>query len=224
MPLTVILDMDGLMLDTEPISLRVWQEAGAELGYELTDDLCARTIGLDATATGRLLSQHFGPTFPAARVASRAVELYWTRLGVDGVPHKPGLQDFIRFLDQRRIAKAVGTSTGTELARRVLRAAGVLDHFDTVVGSDQVDRGKPAPDIFLTAARHLDAPPSDCLVLEDSDPGIEAAVAAGMTPILVPDLKEPAPATRRLAYAVVDSLTAARPIIEEMFAAKVVNG
>jgi beta-phosphoglucomutase-like phosphatase (HAD superfamily) len=73
MPLAVILDTDGLILDTEPLSLRVWQEAGAELGYELTDDLCARIIGLIAPATERLLSQHFATTFPAGQVASQAV-------------------------------------------------------------------------------------------------------------------------------------------------------
>ena len=69
----VILDMDGLMLDTEPSSLQAWKEAAAELGYVLTDDLLHKMIGLNAEATAHLLKRRFGDDFPAARLASRAV-------------------------------------------------------------------------------------------------------------------------------------------------------
>ena len=110
MPLAVILDMDGLMLDTEPMSLRAWREAAAELGYRLTDDLCRQTIGLGATATTQLLAQHFGGDFPAAQLATRAIARYQAALGTSGVPHKPGLLEFLRFLDTRRLPRAVATS------------------------------------------------------------------------------------------------------------------
>lgn len=216
MPLAVILDMDGLMLDTEPISLRAWKEAGSELGYVLSEDMCTQTIGLNAAATGQLLKRHFGEVFPADQLARSALARYRASLDASGVPHKPGLMNFIRFLEERRIPRAVATSTDTELATYKLRQAGVLSYFDIVIGGDQVASGKPEPDIFLMAASHLGHAPVECAVLEDSEPGIQAAAAAGMKPILIPDLREPSQRARLAAYAVVESLSAARAVLETM--------
>jgi beta-phosphoglucomutase-like phosphatase (HAD superfamily) len=110
----------------------------------------------------------------------------------------------------------VATSTETALATRKLRQAGVLDYFEVVIGGDEVSRGKPEPDIFLLAAERLGSHPDDCLVLEDSGPGLHAAVAAGMRVILVPDRAEPAAEMRALAYAVTESLAEARTVIERL--------
>jgi beta-phosphoglucomutase-like phosphatase (HAD superfamily) len=78
--------------------------------------------------------------------------------------------------------------------------------FDFIVCGDEVANGKPAPDIYLAAALGLKASPTECLVLEDSEAGIRAAYAAGMTPVMIPDLKQPSPETRALAYRVLPSL------------------
>ena len=215
MALAVILDMDGLMLDTEPISLRAWRQVSRELGHELNDGICDRMIGLNLVASKELLIRHFGDSFPADELGRLATARYQEYLEAGGVPHKPGLVEFIRFLDERNIARAVATSTATELATYKLRQAGVLHHFEIVVGGDQVSRGKPEPDVFLMAASRLGHRPIDCVVLEDSEPGILAAVAAGMKPILIPDGREPSPATRRAAH-VVESLFIARTVIEQM--------
>jgi HAD superfamily hydrolase (TIGR01509 family) len=216
MPLAVILDMDGLMLDTEPIALRAWREASTELGYDLTDELCDQMIGLNMASSMELLTREFGGTFPADALGLSAVERYRNCLDAGGVPHKAGLQDFIGFLEKRRIPRAVATSTASDLARFLLGRAGVLSSFEIVIGGDQVRRGKPEPDLFLAAAARLGCRPADCLVLEDSGPGIRAAVAAGMTPILIPDCREPSQESRQAAHAVVESLSAARILIERM--------
>jgi HAD superfamily hydrolase (TIGR01509 family) len=216
MPLAVILDMDGLLLDTEPISLRVWKQAASELGYDLTDAVCERMIGMSQAANRAMLLEHFGSGLPADALVDRAQAHYRRALDEGGVPHKPGLTAFIRFLDERRIPRAVATSTATALASHKLHQAGVLHHFTIVVGGDQVSRGKPEPDIFLMAAERLERRPEHCVVLEDSGPGVRAALAAGMRSILIPDLGEPAIETRRAAHAVVKSLLAAVPVIEAM--------
>ena len=216
--LAVILDMDGLMLDTEPLSLQAWQEAAAELGYQLTDGLLRQTIGLNAKATTQLLERRFGNDFPSALLASQAVMRYRATLDRSGVPRKAGLLEFLCYLDERRIPRAVATSTSTELATKNLRQAGVLDRVDVVVGGEQVELGKPAPEIFLAAARRLDHAPADCVVLEDSEPGLRASVAAGMTPILIPDLLAPSPEARELAHSVVESLLEARAVIDSLVA------
>lgn len=216
MALAIILDMDGLMLDTEPIALRAWKQASCDLGHELDDGICDRLIGLNLPASKELLKRHFGDSFPVDELGRSATASYRERLDAGGVPHKPGLVEFIRFLDERNIARAVATSTATELATYQLRQAGVLRHFEVVVGGDQVSRGKPEPDVFLMAASRLDYRPADCVVLEDSEPGIWAAVAAGMKPILIPDGREPSPEIRRAAHVVVESLFIARTVIEQI--------
>jgi HAD superfamily hydrolase (TIGR01509 family) len=216
MALAIILDMDGLLLDTEPISLRVWTQAARDLGYELTDAVGERMIGVGQAENKAMLLRHFGAACPVDELAALAQAHYRVALESGGVPHKPGLTDFLGFLDERRIPRAVATSTATELASHKLRQAGVLHHFAIVVGGDQVSRGKPAPDIFLEAAARLGQRPRDCVVLEDSGPGIRAAVAAGMHAILIPDGREPAVETRAAANAVVESLSAARVLIEQL--------
>jgi HAD superfamily hydrolase (TIGR01509 family) len=214
MPIAIILDMDGLMLDTEPISLRIWKEAAVDLGYVLSDELCVGMVGRTTAANMTRLRQHFGAEFPAAELERSAGARYRAHLEAHGVPRKPGLEDFLSFLDERGLARAVATSTATDLARRKLDQAGVLGYFEVIVGGDQVSRGKPEPDIFLMAATRLGYAPADCVVLEDSGPGIQAAAAAGMRPILIPDGRTPAAAASRAAHATVESLSAARQIIE----------
>lgn len=214
--LALILDMDGLMLDTERISLRVWKQAAQDLGHELDEETCERMIGISQAGNREMLRGRLGSEFPVDDLIRLAQARYREVLDADGVPLKPGLLDFIQFLDERRIPRAVATSTATELAMHKLQQAGVLRHFEIVVGGDVVSRGKPAPDIFLEAARRLERRPDDCVVLEDSGPGIQAAAAAGMKPILIPDGREPSAEARRAAFAVVASLAAAKAVIAAM--------
>jgi HAD superfamily hydrolase (TIGR01509 family) len=216
MPLAVILDMDGLLLDTEPISLAAWRQAAEQLGYRLTEEVSDRMIGVSQAGNRAMLLEHFGEGLPVDALRDLAETEYRRVLDEGGVPHKPGLVTFLRFLDERQLPRAVATSTATGLAVHKLRQAGILHHFDIVVGGDQVSRGKPAPDIFLKAAEGLGHDPEHCVVLEDSAPGIQAAAAAGMRPILIPDAREPLPATRQASYAVVESLAAAAVVIDRL--------
>jgi HAD superfamily hydrolase (TIGR01509 family) len=214
-PLSIILDMDGLMLDTEPISLRAWRAAALDLGYVLDDQICDAMIGRPAGANIEQLREHFGDAFPGEALLVSAGERYRALLG-DGIPHKAGLLDFLRFLEARHLPRAVATSTATGLAREKLERAGVLGYFEVVVGGDMVARGKPAPDIFLAAASRIGANPAGCIVLEDSGPGVFGAAAAGMRPVLIPDGREPSAEVRAAAFAVVGSLTDAGRLIHDL--------
>ena len=214
MGLALILDMDGLMLDTEPIALRAVKQASHELGYAFPDDVFERMIGLSAQGGRDVLRHHFGDTFPAETLGTLAATRYQEYLDVGGVPHKPGLEDFLQFIDARRIPRAVATSTATDLATLLLRQAGVAHYFEIVVGGDQVSRGKPEPDIFLVAAERLGHRPVDCAVLEDSGPGIQAAAAAGMKSILIPDRRVLSRDIRSSAHAIAESLSDAKRIVE----------
>jgi HAD superfamily hydrolase (TIGR01509 family) len=216
----VIFDMDGLMLDTERIALRVWREAARELGYDLDDALAHRMVGRSAATNRLMLQAHFGQPFSFDDLSTLAEGRYREVLAAEGVPRKPGLVELLEMLRARGVPRAVATSTARELARHKLAQAGVLSYFEIVVGGDEVTHGKPAPDIFLRAADRMGERPPDCAVLEDSAPGIQAASAAGMVPILVPDGDRRPPAeTCALAACVVDSLPAAQLVLERLLAA-----
>jgi len=212
----VILDMDGLMLDTESVSERCWKLAARETGYEIDDTLFARMIGRTMPEDHVLLREHFGVTFPAEALGRRARALFRATLEVEGVAHKPGLLELFELLDLRGVPRAVATSSSRSDARRQLARAGLLDRVHAVAAGDEVRAGKPAPDVFLLAATRLGIDPTRCAVLEDSGPGIHGARAAGMTPILVPDRVDPRPGVRAAASAVVTSLHEARDLLDDL--------
>jgi HAD superfamily hydrolase (TIGR01509 family) len=133
-----------------------------------------------------------------------------------GVPAKPGLTELLALLAGHGIPTAVATSTERENADLTLRVSGLAGRFRAVVTGDQVSRGKPAPDIYLEAARRLNVPPASCLALEDSGHGIQSARAAGMRTMLVPDLKPPTAEALAAASWVFPSLHEARAVIQTL--------
>jgi HAD superfamily hydrolase (TIGR01509 family) len=185
----VIFDMDGLMLDTEPIYRMACQTAVAELGYTISDELYLTFIGRKDTECEAILRQMWGDAFPIAQCRERVAQLWQHHVQTQGIAFKPGLFELLSLLEEQYILKAVATSTERQQA---LHCLGTLaDRFAAIVTGDEVQRGKPAPDIFLLAAERLQVAPEDCLVLEDSETGIAAAHAANMIAIMVPDLKQP---------------------------------
>ena len=209
----VVLDMDGLMLDTEPLYKTAWQQASAELGYELDDVTYSILSGRPTEDCEAELVARFGPAFPMSRFRDRWAGL-WSDLARDrGIPHKPGLLPFLAFLEAHRLPAAIATSSDADYAEFSLRKAGLAGRVPVVVTGDQVQRGKPAPDIFIEAARRLGHDPSACLALEDSDAGVLAACAAGMVTVCVPDLKPPSDAAARAAFQVLGSLDDVRELI-----------
>lgn len=129
------------------------------------------------------------------------------------VPLKLGVLELLMFLDDNAIAKAMATSTERE---RALASLGeVRRRFDVMITGDEIEHGKPAPDIFLQAAERLAVSPETCWVVEDSEPGVRAAHAAGMRAVIVPDLERPSPDVCSLAAWVCDSLGEVQRLLEK---------
>lgn len=183
----VVLDMDGLMLDTEPLYKAAWLRASAELGFELDDPSYARLVGRPTGDCEQELIREFVAAFPLDSFRVRWPELWRAAAGERGIATKPGLLEFLAFAEERRLRLAVATSSEVEYTELSLRQAGLGGRFGVVVTGEQVARGKPAPDIYLEAARRLRVEPSRCIALEDSEAGILAASAAGMVALLVPE-------------------------------------
>lgn len=194
------------MIDTERMAQRAWQRAGAEFGFTLPDALYLQAVGRTAKATEGLFRAGLGVDFPFEAVYARKQHYLYTAIEEEGIPTKPGLLELLDLVDQQGIAKAVATSTARVLALKKLTAAKLLHRFDTMVCGDEVPNGKPAPDIFLAAAAKLGVAPMNCIVLEDSSAGVQAAHAAGMRAIWVPDLIQPSPEIMALAYCVLRDL------------------
>lgn len=187
----VVFDMDGLLLDTERLSRRAWLAGGDDLGVELPPSALRSIIGRRRPEVEAEFRAALGDTFPVDALYARHAVHYHAFLEQTAadVLRKPGLDVLLDWLDARALPRAIATSTLAPGAAHKLALAQLTSRFPVVVTGEQVARSKPAPDIFLEAARRLDVRPAACVAFEDSDLGLEAALAAGMRAIAVPDLK-----------------------------------
>ena len=212
----VIFDMDGLMLDTERMARPAWFRAMEEFGATLSDEQYLRIVGRNSVDSRKILKEILGADFPQEDCRNRMREIYYADIAENGIPIKPGLTELLDFLEAESIKIAVATSTAREFTIPKLELTGLDSYFKIIVSGDDIENGKPAPDIFLMAAKLLETFPERCVVLEDSFSGIRAAHAAKMIPIMVPDLAQPTDEIRALAHAVVPSLCDAHGVISQM--------
>jgi HAD superfamily hydrolase (TIGR01509 family) len=205
-PQAVIFDMDGLMLDTEPLAARAWIDAARALGIPFDAAVNPRLIGRNFPDCRAIIGAHHGAGYPVDELMRGWHGAYDTLVECEGLALKPGLLELLAWLEGEAIPKAVATSTRRMRAQAKLARTGLLPRFAVLVGGDEIPHGKPAPDIFVEAAARLQVSPLRCMVLEDSEPGMRAALAAGMTPVMVPDLLPPSAALLASAPLVVNSL------------------
>jgi HAD superfamily hydrolase (TIGR01509 family) len=210
--IAVICDLDGLLFDSERRTRHAWQAAMRSLGHELDDGFYTTLIGRKIAISENMVAERFSVDVHIFRAEWRGQH---HQLVVSGrVPPRPGALELIAWLEQRQIPRAIATSSIRADAQRTLGS--VISCFPIVISGDQVTRGKPDPEIYLAAAAALGIAPDQCAALEDSEPGIAAAHAAGMRAMMVPDLKQPSAETRAIAHGIYPSLVEARQEIERL--------
>lgn len=202
----VIFDMDGLLLDTERLFKKAYQRSAARHGIVLEDEIYDQMIGLRSDASQRVLREQLGPTAPSAAIIEGARHYYYMQIEEEGIPLRPGVPEMFEYIESLGFPMAVATSTHHELAMIKLRSVGLLDRVVGIVSGDQVEHGKPEPDIYLAAAKLIDIEPENCLALEDSPPGVIAARKANCVTIMIPDLQAPNAVTRSMANFIYESL------------------
>ncbi|MEQ8154241.1 MAG: HAD family phosphatase [Clostridiaceae bacterium] len=202
----VIFDMDGLMFDTEVVSERAWYEAAKIHGYEVKRELFLSFIGMNVKSIGEKFKSVYGEEFPFEDVNRYHKGRMDSLLEEEGLRNKKGLIELLDYLDEKKIRKAVATSTSRERATRLLSEGSVLERFDAVICGDEVKKGKPDPEIFLKACSKLGVNTENAVVLEDSERGLLAASAGNIKCIVIPDLGKPSEENKGLAYSIEDSL------------------
>ena len=181
---SVIFDMDGTLLDTQRICIPAWDWAGEQQGFKNVGQHIPAVCGMSDAGWGKYLKDHF-PAMDVQQFSNEAREYVVKNLVVR---YMPGAEDLVKFLKEKGVKLAIASGSSQESIRHHLGEVGGTHHFDAIVGGSDVKNGKPAPDIFLLAAKKLDTKPEDCYVLEDSENGIRAGYAAGMKTLGVPDI------------------------------------
>ena len=182
----VIFDLDGLMIDTEPLAQQAWDRVLQDHGKRLESDTFAKMIGLRLTESSKVIQAAYSLETSTTELADKET-FYMSQIMTRGIPTMPGLRRLITELDRRRIPWAVATSSQRKYAVEVLGQLDLLEKCGGIAAGDEVEHGKPRPDVYLLAARRLGIDPETCLALEDSVPGINAASAAGMLAVAVPN-------------------------------------
>jgi HAD superfamily hydrolase (TIGR01509 family) len=202
----VIFDLDGVLVDSEIWWDEVRQDFAALHGRGWSHDDQRAVMGANSAAWARIMRERLDLTVTDPEIERAIVDGVVARYRLDGAPSIEGAVDAVRRI-AAKWTTAVASSAHADVIAAALRATELEGTFDVVVSSDEVAHGKPAPDVYLEAARRLGVDPARCLVVEDSYNGVLAARAAGMTVVLVPNASvPPAPGTERFADLVLDRL------------------
>ena len=190
---SLIFDMDGLLVDSEPLARRSWEKVIQTYDRTLDEETYSRMIGLRLEESSRLLQARLGIPAEPDELA-RQKEAYLAQLSTEGIPPMPGLDRLMGELRARQLPWAVATSNRRAFATQVLQQLNLWSACKALTTGEEVQDGKPAPDIYLLAAERMGVTPESCLALEDSIPGAQAAKTAGMLTIAVPGPHEEAAA------------------------------
>jgi HAD superfamily hydrolase (TIGR01509 family) len=216
----VIFDMDGLLLDSERPYRDAWLVVSSRKGYPLSESVYLQAVGRDDRDTREIFRAHFGDDFPYDEICDDVRVLMDRHTAQGGHALKDGVLDLLEYLAQGSVPCTVATSTMRQKALARLGQAKILRYMREVSGGDEVTRGKPAPDLYLLAAKKMGITPGQCLAFEDSAPGARAADKAGMRVIVIPDLLEPPADVRGFSLDIFSSLRHARPTMDRWLEAK----
>lgn len=176
----VIFDLDGLLLDSEIVAFKVYEELGRRFNFELTlpefmQDFCGRPLRRNVAYCNERFQLPWG-----LEEAVKEVLRIEKQILDEGVDVMPGARELLEFLKENDYKTAVASSSARERSMGLLEKHDLVKYFDDFVFGPEVERGKPNPDIFLKAAEKVGIAPENCLVLEDSQAGIQAGYTAGM--------------------------------------------
>lgn len=212
----VLFDMDGVIFDSEIKVIECWKDIAEKYGFGDIETPCYEALGTTREIAREIMLAHYGADFPYDAYKDEMAALFHARYGEGRLPKKKGVEELLQFLHMHNLKVALASSTRREVVTQELRDGGLLDYFDAVICGDMVARSKPEPDIFLKACEVLGVAPEHAVGIEDSYNGMRALAAAGITAIMVPDLKQPTDEIRALATEVLPDLLAVKAYLHKI--------
>ena len=199
-----IFDMDGLLFDTESIYQRAWLETVKFYGKDNGEELLKFVSGAGEEGCRRTI-KNFYPDVDVDEFFTHMTTLA-VKTFDEGVELMPGVVEILNFFKEKGIEIALASSSSIEVINKNLENANIKKYFIAIVCGDDVEHGKPAPDIFLKAAEKINLPAENCYVFEDSLNGIRGAHAAGCSPIMIPDTLQPDEETKKICAGIYPNL------------------
>lgn len=211
----VLFDMDGVLFNTEHLSIAAENKAKKQMGVTFPEGMHEKFIGGSDEFAIATIDAHFKGEISGAEFMGLFHKL-WAQEVEQNLAKMPGVDETLGWLKENGYSVAVASSSTVAHIQRNLGMTGLENTFDTIVGGDMVENGKPAPDIFIKAAGALGLAPHECAAVEDSFNGVRSASAAGCTTVMVPDVLAPTDEMRTLAAAVLESLHELPDFLREM--------
>lgn len=212
----IIFDMDGVLIDSERQSNEGWLWAAEQLGVDMPMWLIDSFKGAPAELCCKFFDDYYKGAIDYWEAKELRTQHVYKIRETEGIPVKKGVKDIFEYIRNNGLKCAVATSTRRESAEKTLHKIGVWDYLDAVVYGDEVEHGKPEPDIFLRAAKAIGISPSEAVVVEDSINGIKAGYAAGMRVAHIPDTIAIDDDIRKLTYMVCADLNGLIDVVESI--------
>lgn len=212
----IIFDMDGVLIDSERQSNEGWLWAAGQLGVDMPMWLIDSFKGAPAELCCKFFDDYYKGVIDYWEAKELRTQHVYKIRETEGIPVKKGVKDIFEYIRNNGLKCAVATSTRRESAEKTLHEIGVWDYLEAVVYGDEVEHGKPEPDIFLRAAKAIGVNPSEAVVVEDSINGIKAGYAADMRVVHIPDTIAIDDDIRKLTYMVCDDLNGLIDVVESI--------
>ena len=205
----IIFDMDGVLLDSERLIKDQFLRITNSKGYKISDDTYLKMVGRNEKDSKKIMEELVDPKFQWVEIKEEIKVKINEDTKLNGWPLRPYVIESLEKLKLLNIPITIATSTQKEEAISRLISADIKKYFEIISGGNEVNRGKPAPDLFLLASQRIGVIPEECVVIEDSEYGIIAANEANMKSVLVPDLKTPSAETSQMTLGVFNDLGSA---------------
>ena len=208
----VIFDMDGVLLDSESVCDRCFDQAAIEQNIEDRKPIIEDARGMGKSSFIEFISKTYGDKIDTDLLWNRASELFHIVEETEGLKLLPFVKENLEYL-KPNYKIALASSTRRSSVERQMKATGIWDYFDVTVCGDDVENTKPSPDIYLRAIEKLNLLPENCLAVEDSLNGIKSATCAGLKVIMVPDQVKPDENMKNLCWKIFDTLNDFKSIL-----------
>jgi HAD superfamily hydrolase (TIGR01509 family) len=210
----VIFDMDGLLFDTERMTYLAMKKTFAEQGFEFNLANYKKTIGLTRKEVNITLQNMLGNNLDPEHFFDERSKHFNKILKDEGLILKPGAKKLLTVLEQKDIKCCIASSSSRETIAKYLKLTGLESFFNFYISGNEVQRGKPAPDIFLEACSRANEPLSKSIVLEDSLNGLKAAHESNIRCIIVPDMITPDNEMKEKSFSIISNLEEVIPLLE----------